>query len=400
MKQVYRGLNFNYTAIGFEAECSLAIIESIRKDGKKESIQNRRFKLNVDSSIEEIMSQDVGNENDFVISGDNAKEYNPSFGTNDGTFKSLECLSWTRGTNDISVDFNTFRDKLLRFYRFLIENGTVENDTGRCVFKISDRESIVISYLPRFITHLGYTVFQSTVSCDTTYVLDHFRSIYKTITDEVLPDNYFKIKHDRDGDLLMYRGLFNYLVHTFLEIYKNKKGKLHDKKVDRKAFVPLALRNTLTDIIVSESTRNKFAKLLKKTILKNIPDHEKDQYWDEWITILDTYIYNLPTSLDISRVNMRDKITFEIRCFERIFLDETANENLDADFGRSRSSRVDSSSEDDDKVIVKRNNKNTHRRIIDDDDEKGGGFVKKTRKRRRTYKKQSYKKNKIKNRSK
>jgi hypothetical protein len=166
------------------------------------------------------------------------------------------------------------------------------------------------------------------------------------------------------------------LVHTFLDIYENKKGTLLDRSVDRKAFVPLALRNKLDHIIEDKDTRETFAKSLKKIIieiadLKSDDEDDEDEELGHWIAILKTYIYNMPQSLDITPVNMSDEITLEIRCFERIFLSVVPDR---------RSRRV----------------------ILDEEDDKGVGLVKKTRKRRqrRTYKKRNHKhtnKNKNKN---
>jgi hypothetical protein len=381
MKQVSRGLDLKYTSIGFEAECAVAIIQSIRRrDNKNFFIENRRFVLNYDTrSIREILSGDVGRYDDFVISGDNAKQYNESFGENDGTFKCLECLSWTNRTSNISVDFNTFRDKLLGFYRFLLENGTVDNGVGMFEFIISDRESIVIRYLPAKFEDLSFTRFQSTISCEMDYVLYNFDSIYENITGVHLRQFIISSKLS-ESSKLKYHGLFNYLVHTFLDIYENKKGELLDRSVDRKAFVPLALRNKLDHIIEDKDTRETFAKSLKKIIieiadLKSDDEDDEDEELGHWIAILKTYIYNMPQSLDITPVNMSDEITLEIRCFERRFLSVVPNR---------RSRRVIL---DDDE---------------DDEDDKGVGLVKKTRKRRqrRTYKKRNHKhtnKNKNKN---
>jgi hypothetical protein len=402
MKQVYRSLDFPYNAIGFEAECGVAIIQSIRnRDGRQFSIENRRFVLNADRrNIREITSQGVGNEGDFIISGDNAKKYNESFGENvNNSFKSLECLSWSTGSNNISDDFNTFRDKLLEFYSLIY------NANEMFEFRITHDETIVIRYLPK-LQNLAYTIFQSTLTCETNMVLGRFNSIYENITGVRL--RQFVVTTKPFSKFSKYQNLFNYLVHTFLEIYKNKEGKLLDKTVDRKAFVPLALRNTLTHIINKHSNHENFAKLLKETILENIQQQgtdldEFDEEFKSWMQILNIYIYNLPVSLDISPINVRDNITFEIRCFEKRFLkifdqntkSSIMSHELDSDDDGQRKPRRTNIINDDGPRKLRRTN------IINDDDDdndtKGGGFVKKTRKRRRrtykrSYKKRSYKK--------
>ena len=392
MKQVSRRLDLPYTSIGFEAECAVAIIQSIRHpDNKKFFIENRRFVLNDDNrSIREIVTGDVGSSGDFIISGDNAKEYNKSFGKYDRTFKSLECLSWTNHTSNISADFNTFRDKLLGFYSFLIENGEVlENGTRMCVFRISNVESIVISYLPSLLQDLRYTIFQTTLSCNMDFVLENFNSIYQDITG--VPLRQFPIPSKFKFE--KYQGLFNYLVHTFLEIYKNKNGKLYDSSVDRKAFVPLALRNRLDHILkFKQSKYDKFAHLLSERILEleNIELDESDKESDDWIKILEIYIHNLPKSLDITPVSVRDEITFEIRCFERRFLTLVGTPVIDTP-----------------PVVVTPLVTPNRRRVVyhDDDDDDGKGLKKTRKQRRRTYKKRNHKhtnnnNNKNKNKSK
>ena len=70
--------------------------------------------------------------------------------------------------------------------------------------------------------------------------------------------------------------------------YINKKGKLTDKSVDRKAFVPLALRNTLNEIILNERQCNLFALSVRLEIIRQIGDNKGDD-WIDWETLLNTF---------------------------------------------------------------------------------------------------------------
>ena len=206
MKQVQQPERLNgidYSYIGFEAETNSAIIFIIY-NGTRINIENRRFKLNADFSISEITPKDVGNNGEFIISGDNAKSYNAYFGENDGTFKSLECLFFNSGTNNIRDDFNSFRDKLLTFYE-VIKNGMK--------FKIGGDNEFVEIINNTQLMDLENTKFQATLTVDRGMMLRDFKHNYTKITDEHI-DVYHKENFDLFGDL------FDYMVGTFLWVYK------------------------------------------------------------------------------------------------------------------------------------------------------------------------------------
>ena len=404
MKQVQQPERLNgieYSHIGFEAECASAIIY-ITLNGLRSSIGNRRFKLNVtDYSVSEIMSKDVGSEGDFIISGDNAKSYLACFGENDGTFKSLECLFFNSGTNNISDDFNSFRNILLTFYNRIINGAErVKNsdNTFSASFKIGDNEFIKIVNNEQLMD-LENTKFQATLTVDGVMMLRDFKHNYTQITADDIGVYY------HEADFSLFNDLFDYMVGTFLYIYKNKKGNVTDKSVDRKAFVPLALRNTLSEIILNERERNLFALSVKREIIRQIGNNVGDD-WIVWETLLDTYIFNMPGMLDISHIYVPGKITFEIRCFERTFLKarpikpkQKDKKNRKKTIQKATSSRKKTTplvNSDDEK-----SGKYDWLDDSDNDEEHKGGTVrrrktqrfKKTQKRRRTYKK--FNKNKL-----
>jgi len=382
MKQVQQPERLNgveYSSSGFEAECANAKITVEGKINERfyyENINNRRFVFDGSTKLREIMQGSSGLVDEFIISGDKAK--NGAYGSDDNKMKSLECMCWTNGSKGISDDFNLFRDKLLQLYNFIILS-SVEEDDKRCEFTIegNNNEKIVIEYIGA-LTNLENTIFQATLSVDKETMLSRFSQIYTAITDEHIPEYR--------NDLNNFNDLFNYLVYIFLNVYQNKVGKLYDTSWDRKNFVPLALRNNLSDIISDDKI---FTKELKSMILGHLKEHRGDD-WIDWETLLNTYIHSMPAMLEIAHVYVLNKITFEIRCFERLFLK-----------ARPRPPRPQAIKKKTIKKhplpqkIKRRSDNLVDDGLVDTDDEKSGGSIrrrktrrfKKTQKRRRTYKK-------------
>ena len=373
MKQVQQPERLNgieYSHIGFEAECASAIIY-ITLNGLRSSIGNRRFKLNEYGSVIEIMLQDVGSAGDFIISGDNAKSYLACFGENDGTFKSLECLFFNSGTNNISDDFNSFRNILLTFYNRIINGAErVKNsdDTFSASFKIGENEFIKIVNNEQLMD-LENTRFQATLTVDSGMMLRDFKHNDTKITDEHI-DVYHKENFDLFGDL------FDYMVYTFLKVYQNKVGKLYNTSEDRKKFVPLALRNILSEIILNERERNLFALDVKREIIRQIGNNKNDDEWRDWESLLDTYVFNMPRMLDISHIYVPDSITFEIRCFERTFLKARPIKQKDKKNRKKtiqKAKAKSSSKKTIQKAKAKSSSKIMTTTLVNSDDEKSGG---------------------------
>lgn len=404
MKQVLQPNRLDgieYSHIGFEAECASAII-SITLNGERSSIGNRRFKLNEDGSVSEIMLQDVGSMGDFIISGDNAKSYLPFFGNNDGTFKSLECLFFNHGTNNITDDFYYFRERLLKFYnQIIINNGKLLIKNGKLLIKNKEFIEIVNNGQ---LQNLENTKFQATLTVDRGMMLRDFKHNYAQITDEEIPT----YQHNEYG---LFNDLFDYMVYTFLNVYQNKVGKLYDTSEDRKAFVPLALRNILSEIILNEHDCNLFALDVKREIIRQIGNNINDE-WIAWERLLDTYVFNMPGMLDISHIYVPNSITFEIRCFDRTFLKarpfkpkkdkKNRKKTIQKTIQKAKSSKknrkkIQKAKSSDDETSGKYDDETSENYDwldhLDDEEPKGGTIrrktqkFKKTLKRRRTYKK-------------